>query len=414
MLYSQLVGKTKKEAPKDETSLNAQLLIRAGFIQKEMAGVYVFLPLGLKVLQNIINIIREEMNAIGGQELLMSSLQNPELWKKTDRWNDEVLDIWFKTKLKNGVEVGLGTTHEEPIASLMSKYVNSYKDLPLYAYQFQTKFRNETRARSGLLRTREFIMKDLYSFNKTQEELEQFYELAKQAYVNCFTRVGIGEQTFITFASGGVFSKYSHEFQTICPTGEDTVYLSKEKRIAVNKEVYTEEVLKELGLKKSDMEEVRAIEVGNIFKLGTRYSAPLGLTYTDVDGTQKPVVMGSYGIGPARVMATIVELFNDANGIIWPENVSPYKVHLIGLNLEDAETKTKAFNLYEHLKSKDIEVLFDDRQDVTAGAKFSDADLIGITNRIVISKKTGDNVELKKRKDSEHQAVSAEKVSSLL
>ncbi|OGC57164.1 prolyl-tRNA synthetase [candidate division WWE3 bacterium RIFCSPLOWO2_12_FULL_36_10] len=390
MLYSKLIGKTKKQFPKDEESLNAQLLIKAGFIQKEMAGVYVFLPLGLHVLNNIINIVREEMNNIDGQEILLSALQNPEVWKKSGRWDNETLDVWFKTQLKNGSELGLGTTHEEPLANLLSERIQSYKDLPLYVYQFQTKFRNETRARSGLIRTREFIMKDLYSFNKTNEELDEFYETAKDSYVKIFERAGIGDKTFLTFASGGSFSKYSHEFQTICTAGEDTIYLDRNKKIAINKEVYTDEVIKDLGLKKEDLEEVSAVEVGNIFKQGTRFSEPLGLKFTDENGVEKPVVMGAYGIGPSRLMATIVEINHDDKGIIWPKSVSPFNAHLVSLN-------TQADGVYEKLNSAGIEVLFDDRENVTAGEKLSDADLIGITNRIIVSKNTGDGVELKSR-----------------
>jgi len=333
MLYSTLLGKTKKEAPKDETSLNAQLLIRGGFVQKEMAGAYIYMPLGLKVLEKLTQIISEEMEAIEGQEVLMTTLQNPETWKKTGRWDDRVVDVWFKSKLATGADVGLANTHEEPLTELLTKYVQSYKDLPLYIFQFQNKLRNELRAKSGLLRAREFIMKDLYSFNRSEEELNAFYELAKQAYYNIFNRAGIGDSTYITFASGGAFSKFSHEYQTTCETGEDTIYLDREKRIAINKEVYFDDVIEDLGLDKNSLEEVKAIEVGNIFKLKTRFSEPLGLTYTDEDGTEKPVYMGSYGIGLGRLMATIVELCNDEKGIIWPENVAPYRFHILGLRL---------------------------------------------------------------------------------
>jgi prolyl-tRNA synthetase len=406
MLYSSLLGKTKKEAPKEETSLNAQLLIKAGYIQKEMAGVYAFLPLGWRVMEKVMQIIREEMEAIGGQEIFLGSLQNPELWKKTDRWNDAIIDVWFKTKLKNGTETGLAPTHEEPLTSLATKYVQSYKDLPFYAFQFQNKFRNETRAKSGLLRTREFIMKDLYSFNRTEEELEDFYEISKESYHKIFERAGIGQHTYITFASGGIFSKYSHEFQTVCPTGEDTIYLDKNKKIAVNKEVYSAEILKELGIDPKDVEEVSAIEVGNIFKLVTRFSDPLNLVYTDIDGTEKPVIMGSYGIGPGRLMATIVEINNDDKGIVWPENVAPYQVHLVGLNLENKVVRDRAFEVYDQLVGKGVEVLFDDRPEISAGEKFSDADLVGIPYRAVVSQKTGEEIEVKKRNETENKMLS--------
>ena len=401
-----MVGKTKKESPKDETSKSAEFLIKGGFIHKEVAGAYAFLPLGLKVLNKIVQIIREEMVAIGGQEMVLSALQNPEVWQKTGRWDDEVYDIWFKTKLKNGAELGLATTHEEPLTQLMKNQIFSYKDLPLYIFQFQTKFRNEARPKGGLMRTREFLMKDLYSFDKTEKDLDNFYDKAKGAYEKIFDRVGIGDKTYFTFASGGTFSKYSHEFQTECEAGEDTIYLDRKKKIAVNKEVYTDEVLKDLGLNKSDLEEINAAEVGNIFKQKTKFTAPLELNYLDSDGTKKPVMMGAYGIGPGRTMATVVELNRDEKGIIWPKNISPFDVHLIGLNLENPEVKNKAEKIYSKLKDNGIDVLFDDREDATAGEKFSDADLIGIPYRLVVSQKTGDMVEVKKRNEEKAKNIS--------
>jgi len=401
MLYTKLLLKTRREPPADEICKSAQLLIQAGFIHKEMAGVYTYLPLGKRVLDKILQIIRKEMEAIGGQELLMGSLQNPEVWKKTDRWNDEVLDVWFKTKLKNETEVGLATTHEEPLTKLAKQFIHSYKDLPKYLFQFQTKFRNELRSKGGILRTREFVMKDLYSFNKDEEALNIFYEKVKQAYFNIFNRLGLGEKTFLTFSSGGAFSKYSHEFQTICETGEDVIYLDREKRLAVNEDVRTEEVLRDLGLEESKLEIVRAIEVGNIFKLKTRFSEPLELLYTDKTGEQKPVIMGSYGIGLGRCLGTVVEINSDKNGIIWPKNIAPFRAHLVGLNLEDPVVEEKAKKVYERLERENIEVLFDNRTDVGAGEKFADTDLIGIPYRLVISKKTGDKIELKLRSENE-------------
>ena len=414
MRYSRIIGKTKKDAPKDEESKSAQLLLRGGFIHKEIAGVYTYLPLGLRVLNKIVQIIREEMEAIDGQEMSLTALQNPEVWKKTGRYSDDVVDIWFKTKFKNDTETCLAITHEEPLTNLMVQQIDSYKDLPLYAFQFQTKFRNEVRSKGGLLRVREFLMKDLYSFDKTREDHEKYYEKAKQAYIKIWERLGIGNETFVTFASGGSFSKFSHEFQTVCETGEDTVYVDKKKKIAINKEVFNDEVLKELDIDKKDLEEVKAIEVGNIFPLGTKFSDALGLYYTDEKGEKKPVVMGSYGIGPGRVLATIVELKNDEKGIIWPENIAPYKVMLIGLNLEDEKVKTKAEKFYEKLITLGIEVLYDDREDVTAGQKFADCDLLGIPYRLVISLKTVDKIEVKKRSEKETKLLSEEEVLELL
>lgn len=411
MLYSELVGKTKKEAPKDEESINAKLLIRGGFIHKEISGAYIFLPLGLRVLNNVVRIIREEMEAIGGQEMALTALQNPESWKATNRWDDNVIDIWFKTELNSGAETGLATTHEEPLTKLLTQHISSYKDLPMYIFQFQTKFRNELRAQGGLLRTREFLMKDLYSFNKNKEDFEKYYEKAKQAYIKIWDRLGIGDQTYVTFASGGSFGKFSHEFQTVCETGEDIIYIDKEKKIAVNKEVYNDEVLKELGLEKDKLEKVKGIEVGNIFPLGTRFSEALGLFYTDEKGNKKPVVMGSYGIGPGRVIGTIVELSHDNKGIIWPENIAPYKVSLIGIG---KEIEKKVQEIYKELESSKIEVLFDDRKEVTPGQKFADADLIGIPYRVVVSEKTEGKVELKKRDEDKTELVTVKELIKLL
>lgn len=387
MKQSTLYTKTRKTLPKDEVARNAQLLLKAGFLHKEMAGVYSYLPLGLRVLKKIEAIIREEINSIGGQELFMSALQDPEIWRKTDRWSDGAIDVWFKTREER---FGLSNTHEEPITAQMSHHIQSYKDLPIYAYQFQTKFRNEPRAKSGLLRTKEFVMKDLYSFSANEDDLNKFYEIVKKAYMKIFNRVGLGQNTYLTFASGGPFSKYSHEFQTLCETGEDTIFLDKKKKIAINKEVMNQAVLKDLGINKKDLKEEKAIEVGNIFKLGTKFSKPLGLMYKDKQGREHPVVMGSYGIGLGRLMATVVEVLADDNGMIWPESIAPYKVHLIELK------KGLGTELYKKLMQSNVEVLYDDR-DASAGEKLKDADLIGTPLRLLVSEKTGNKVEVKKR-----------------
>lgn len=412
MRQSKLFTKTKKEIPADEISKNAELLLRAGFIYKEMAGAYAYLPLGLRVLNNIIQIIRDEMNAIGGQEVTLTALQDKSLWEQTDRWSDDKVDVWFKTKLKNDTELGLGFTHEEPLTRLMREYITSYRDLPTSAYQFQTKFRNETRAKSGIMRTREFIMKDLYSFSKDETEHQEFYEKAKEAYKNIFKRVGIGHLTYTTFASGGVFSKYSHEFQTITGAGEDIIYVDEEKGIAVNKEVYTDEVLESLGINKDKLVEQRAVEVGNIFTLGTRFSDALDLAYQDEKGEKKPVFMGSYGIGPGRLMGTIVEVLSDDKGIIWPESVAPFRVHLLALG-EKEEIKKESKKLYDELTKKGITVLFDDREGVSNGEKFADADLIGIPNRIVVSERSlsEESVELKKRVEEKGKMILRKDIS---
>jgi len=405
MRSTELFTKTKKQAPADEVSKNAQLLIRAGYIHKEMAGVYTFLPMGLRVLENICQVIREEMNAIGGQELKMTTLQDPEIWQATDRWDDEKVDVWFKTKLKNGSEIGLGPTHEEPLIRAVKPYISSYKDLPFLAYQIQTKFRNETRAKSGVMRGREFLMKDLYSFARTEQEHDELYEKIKQAYFKVYKRLGVGEQTFLTFASGGMFSQFSHEFQTVCEAGEDTIYLDRKKGIAINEEVNDDKVLAELGVKREDLEEVRAAEVGNIFTLKDKFSKPLGLNYLDENNQEMDVLMGCYGIGPSRLVGVITELLGDDKGLVWPYEIAPFKVYIVRIG--DSEAVIKATDkLYAELNDSNIEAFYDDR-DVRPGEKFADADLIGIPIRLVVSEKTlaGEEVEFKKRTDSNIEMV---------
>ncbi len=386
MRQSKLFTKTRKEAPADEVAKNAQLLLRAGFIYKNMAGVYTFLPLGLRVIEKINGIIREEMDAVGAQEMYMPSLQDPELWKKSDRWDDEKVDVWFKSELKAGGDIGFAWTHEEVITELMRQYIASYKDLPFSAYHIQTKFRNEMRAKSGIMRTREFWMKDLYTFSATEEQHTEIYEAFASAYARVFSRVGIGDKTYRTFASGGAFTKFSHEYQTLAEAGEDIVYVCEEKGIAVNEEVLEEADLSELGVTREELIQRKSIEVGNIFSLGTKFSESIGLYFTDENGEEKPVIMGSYGIGPARTMGTVVDLLSDDKGIVWPESIAPYKVHLVGLNLEEAEIKDWAEGVYNNLKTAGVEVLFDDR-DARAGEKFADSDLIGLPYRVVVSKK---------------------------
>ncbi|MDQ5957123.1 MAG: prolyl-tRNA synthetase [Patescibacteria group bacterium] len=411
MLYSQLFSRTSKDIPSDETSKNAQLLIRAGYIHKEMAGVYSFLPLGYKVLQNIIHIIREEMDKIGGNEMLMSSLQDPSIWKKSNRWTDNKdVDAWFTTKLKNDTELGLGFTHEEDITNIASKFVKSYKNLPLLAYQFQNKFRNETRAKSGIMRTREFIMKDLYSFARDEEEHEILYNRVADAYKIIFKRLGIGDKTYKTFASGGVFSKYSHEYQTLCEAGEDEIYVCDRLGMAINKEVYNDEVLADLGVGKDELRVAPASEVGNIFSLGTRFSSALDLKYKNEKGEEKEVVMGSYGIGPARVMGIIAELISDDRGLIWPTEIAPYALYLVSLHKEKGdEVYNYSEEIYNVLRGSGVDVMWDDRESA-AGEKLADADLIGIPVRVLVSTKTIEQggVEIKERVASQTEIVTKE------
>jgi prolyl-tRNA synthetase len=401
MKFSKLVSKTRKEAPKDETSKNAQLLIRAGFIHKEMAGVYSLLPLGVRVFDKIQKIIKEEMDSIDGAEISMTALQNPEIWKASDRWDDEKVDNWFKTKLKNETELGLGFTHEEPISNMLVDHVNSYKDLPLYVYQFQTKFRNELRSKSGILRGREFLMKDLYSFCKTQQEQDEYYEKAKQAYINIFDRTGLGEKTHYTFASGGAFSEFSHEFQTETESGEDTIYVDQENKVAINKEIYTDENIEKADLDKKKLKEVKSIEVGNIFNLGQKYAEAVGLKFKNEEGKEQFPFMGSYGIGIGRLMGTVVEVLSDEKGIVWPKEIAPFDVHLVVLQ-NDESVLEEANKIYEGLKANGTEVLFDDRE-MSAGEKFNDVELIGIPISIVVSKRSIEegNFEVKDRKTGE-------------
>jgi prolyl-tRNA synthetase len=403
MRQSQLFTKTKKENPADEISKNAQLLIRAGFIHKEMAGVYTILPLGYRVVEKIVRIIKEEMDAIGGIQMKTSAIQTKEVWEKTNRWDDDVVDVWFKTKLKNGTEVALSFTNEEAYSSIMKNFISSYKDLPLYPYDFKTIFRNETRSKSGMMRGREFYWKALYSFSADKEQHDEFYEKAKQAYHNVFRRAGLENYTYLTFASGGTFSKFSHEFQTVSEAGEDLIYIDEAKGIAINEEVLTDDVLLELGIERSKLVEKKAIEVGNIFSLASKFSEPFDLTYKTAEGNDVPVFMGSYGIGVTRLMGTIVEVLSDEKGIVWPESVAPFQVHLLQLGDQVA---TNALEIYNKLLASGIEVLFDDRVGPSAGEKFADSDLLGIPHRIVVSERSlaQGGIEYKKR-DSEESAV---------
>lgn len=403
MRLSKTFIKTLREAPKDETAKNGALLTRAGYIYKEMAGVYDFLPFGMITIEKIKAIIREELNKNGCQEVLLSSLQNPDIWEKTGRFSDQEVDIWFKTELSSGGVLGLAPTHEEPITNMLKSYISSYKDLPLYIYQFQTKFRNELRAKSGILRGREFLMKDLYSFHTSEEDLDRFYAEVEKAYNRIFERLGIGNSTFETFASGGIFSKYSHEFQTFLPVGEDTVYYNEDKTIVLNKEVYNDEVLKDLGAEDVKFEETTAAEVGNIFKLKFKYSEPLGLKFVDEENNQQTVYMGCYGIGVSRLMGVIAEKFADEKGLVWPESVAPFRYYLVGIGEEGIKEAEKIY------AGRENEILFDDR-DKRVGEKFADAELIGIPYRVVISDKTlkDNTVEITERKTGKTRQMKIE------
>ena len=410
MLQSKLFYKTSKEKSTDTESVSHDLLVRAGFIDQLMAGVYTFLPLGLKVLKNIENILRENMEAfpVNGQEILMPVLQPKENWQKTGRW--ESFDILFKIKGNGDKEYALGATHEEVVSPLAKKNIFSYKDLPISLFQIQTKFRDELRAKSGILRTREFLMKDLYSFHTTQEDLDKYYEKMLKVYLNIFEKCGIGKTTYQTLASGGSFSKYSDEFQTITNAGEDLIYICKKCGIGINKEIKAENPICP-KCKSSEFEEKKSVEVGNIFKLGTGFSLPFNLKFTDRDGYDKPVIMGCYGIGLGRLMGAVVEVSHDEKGIIWPKTLAPFLVHLIPVE-NNQKVKKATEKIYSNLQKEKIEVLYDDRQVKSVGEKFAEADLIGISFRIVVSEKTLkiNSVEVKERGKDKVQLVKIDKL----
>ncbi len=406
MRQTELFTRTQKDNPSEEVAKNAQLLIRAGYIDKLQAGVYTYLPLGLRVLRKIETIIREEMNKVGGQEVLMPSLHPKENWETTGRWT--TMDDLYKVKDASGRENALGPTHEEIVVPLAKQFISSYKDLPFGVYQFQNKFRMELRAKSGILRGREFIMKDFYSFHRDEKDLKMYYEIMKQAYREIFKRVGIGERTYVTYASGGSFSKYSHEFQTLTSAGEDIIYLCDQCAIAVNKEIKADQPnCPQCGA--TGLREEKAIEVGNIFELKTKFTEPFKVTYKDEKGELQPVVMGCYGIGLGRVMGTIVEVLSDEKGIVWPESVAPFRAHLISLKSKTGEAEKAAEELYKKLRNENVEVLFDDR-DATAGQKLNDADLLGIPYRIVVSEKTLEKggYEVRHRRTGEEKIVKAD------
>ncbi len=411
MRLSKNFTRTIKQAPADEVARNAQLLIRAGYVHKTMAGVYSYLPLGLKVVENIKQIVREEMNKIDSQELVMSTLQSKELWQETGRWSDELVDVWFKSKLQDGTEVGFGWTHEEPIVDLLRNYLKSYKDLPISVYQFQNKLRNELRAKSGIMRGREFVMKDMYSVHASKEDLDKYYNAAIEAYKRCYDRFGIGDETYVTFASGGAFTKFSHEFQTICDAGEDYIYLHRGKNIAVNEEVL-DDAVKELGIDRSELERVKTAEVGNIFNFGTQKSEEMRLVFTDAEGVEQYAYMGSYGIGITRVMGVIVEKFADDKGLVWPENIAPAKVYLVQIG---SQSRTTADELYQKLQSAGIETIYDDR-DERPGIKFADAELLGIPYRVTVSDRLLDDGkwEVSTRQTGEQRLLTTDELLATL
>lgn len=411
MRQSKYFLKTSKTQPSDDVSVNARLLEQGGFVQKVMAGAYSYLPLGWRVLSKIERIVREEMDRIGGQEVLMPSLHPKENWLQTSRWQE--LDVLFKIKSQHGFEYALGPTHEEIVTPMALPIINSYKNLPLAVYQIQTKFRDEPRAKSGLMRTREFRMKDLYSFHASAEDLEKYYnEVAIPAYQEIYKRIGL--DALLTEASGGTFSKFSHEYQVEIPNGEDTIYICKNCALAKNKEIFTEDAIC-TACGKMSWRETQASEVGNIFILKTKFSEPFNLLFTDANGARKHVLMGCYGIGTSRLMGVLVEKFHDDRGIIWPKSIAPFAAHLLLLDPDDAAVRTASDALYEALRNHGVEVLYDDRA-ASAGSKFADSDLIGIPTRLVVSKKTlaQERVEVKSRNAREFVLLPIDDIPNII
>ena len=413
MRVSKLFTKTSKTAPADEVAKNAQLLIRAGFIHKEMAGVYAYLPLGLRVLEKIKAIVREEMNAVDGQEVAMTTLQPRDIWEKTDRWDDAKVDNWFKTKLANGTELGVGLTHEEPIVDAVSDFLRSYKDMPFLVYQIQNKFRNELRAKSGLLRGREFLMKDMYSFSPTQAVHELTYERVVEAYHRVYARLGLGDITYRTYADGGIFTpRFSDEFQTLSDVGEDRIFVDEVKKVAINEEIMTDENLEKLGLTRDNLVEKRGVEVGNTFHLESKYTDALGVYFADDSGAQQSIIMGCYGIGVSRLMGVIAEHFSDDKGLVWPVNIAPFAVYLVSIGEQGT---AEADKLYEELTAAGVEVLYDDR-DERPGAKFADAELMGIPYRLTVSDRLVEQNkrELTERRTGETQLLTVTEALAIL
>jgi len=407
MRYSQLFGKTKRQDPKDEVSKNAKLLMRAGFVDKLMAGSYSILPLGFRVLKKIEQIVREEMNATGAQEILMPLVHPKSIWNETGRW-ETAREVMYQFK-KDDKEYALSFTHEEILLDLVRKHIQTYHEFPAKLYHFSTKFRNELRAKSGLLRGREFLMKDLYSVHTSSEDLDKYYFEVAESYRKVFKRVDL--DTKFVEAAGGVFTEgHTHEFQVLCETGEDTVYWCNACDFAENKEITKIKAGDKCPkCKKGKIIESKSIEVGNIFRFGTVYSEKMNVLFADKNGERKPAYLGSYGIGLTRLMGTLVEVYNDDKGIIWPKAVSPYEVHLV--HIEDPNTESWAKEVYEKLTKAGVEVLWDDRADVTAGEKFADCDLIGIPIRLVVSKKVGKGrIEFKKRDQAKLETISFDKV----
>ena len=405
MRQSKLFTKTQKNPPKDAASASHKYLVQGGFIDMLMAGVYTYLPLGYRVLNKIADIVRAEMNSLGGQELLMPTLQPKNIWEETGRW-ESLKEVMYQFQDRAGKETGLGATHEEVIYDLIRRNISSYKELPLSIYQIQNKFRNELRSKGGLMRGREFMMKDLYSFHLSQEDLDEYYNRMIEAYKKVYQRCGL--EVKVVEASGGIFTKkYSHEFQVIAEAGEDNIIYCANCDFGQNSEIAKLKTGDNCPKCQESLKAGKSIEVGNIFQFGDKYAKDMNGYATNKDGKKQPILMASYGLGISRLAATLVEVYHDEKGIIWPESVAPFRAHLISLNKNEA-----ADDVYEKLIKKGVEVLYDNR-DISAGEKFADADLIGIPFRLVISSKTGDKVEVKRRNSDKSELMNVAEVIKL-
>jgi prolyl-tRNA synthetase len=401
--------KTLKTAPSAADTANHRLLVQAGFVRQVMAGVYSYLPLGLRVLNKISNIVREEMDTIEAQEVLMPILHPSALWKQTGGWDK--IDVLFKVKSRTDREYALAQSNEETVTPLAKEWIHSAKDLPLAIYHINWKFRDELRSKSGIMRGREFLMKDMYSFHATQEDFDKFYAKAKVAYMNVYKRLGLVAKA--TEASGGAFTeKVSYEFEVLTDAGEAPVLYCDKCDYCVNvDDIKTYKLGDECPIcHKDNLKSAMASEVGNVFDLGTKYSKAFELSINDSEGNKIFPIMGCYGIGISRTMGVIVEKFNDERGIVWPASIAPFTVHLCSLNTNDETVIKKTDAIYESLTKAGIEVLYDERTDVGAGQKLGEADMIGCPIRAVVSTKTGDQIEVKMRSEKEAKMMSLEEL----
>jgi len=374
---------TLKETPADAEAISHILMLRSGMIKKLISGAYSYLPLGWRTLNKVINIVRKEMDSAGAQELLMPAIQPAELWKESGRY-DVIKDIMISYKDRHGSEMIMGPTHEEIIVDIVRKDISSYKQLPFILYQIQTKFRDEPRPRFGIIRSKEFIMKDAYSFDRDIEGLNKNYEKMYNAYCSIFKKCGLNAIP-VKADSGIMGGDVSHEFMVLSASGEDQITHDGQKK--------------------------NAIEIGHVFKLGTKYSKALNANFLDENGKQLPVVMGCYGIGINRILAAAIEENNDKDGIVWPMSIAPYQVIVIPTNVGDEKIAKTANDIYEKLSKEGVEVLIDDR-DERAGVKFKDADLIGIPLHVVVGKGLVDGkVEIKNRKTKEVETLPVDEIA---